>query len=1009
MIEVKQSDMNAMRARVCRAFFWQFVQSFWSEVPGAGKMIPNWHMEYLCQELQTIAERVFRGEKKEYDLVINISPGTSKSTICSILYPAWIWARMPSARIISASHTDMLVLDLAVKARCVIESEKYQATFPGIELRGDQDTKGYYANTQGGDRLSCTVGGKSPMGFHAHFLITDDPLDPKKALSALELKNASDFMTNVLPSRKVNKEVSVSVLIMQRLHEIDPTGITLSNAKKEGAGEVNHICLPASLPQDEHGDYLPGNTNPPELAERYVDGLMDVQRLSRRVLNDYRIIMGPYGYSGQFDQNPIPLGGGMFQRQYFNQRVKAAPYTAKRILYVDRACLVAGTMVETLWGSIPIESVESSDFVLTRDGYRKVKWAGPTKEVNEIVSVLFSNGSVISGTADHRIWTENRGWIELASLDSSDYNLCIPNSQEGTQWCFSDPQIQSKSSLTASHIHEERESDISLLADGINDSRNTKPTHYIERSGDSIMGTSPLAMMSTTRMGISTTTRLKIFKPFREQSIIASMIHSGNSTEPNDPESIIENCLRKYGQMLPIENTSVCFVRRNFNPEESMSHQSIAASNAGIDIETVARKSDVLFASRSFMVGRDREHVLRNALLRIGKEHARAVGKNTKCSQENRNSALDPASLKSNGGIIVYDIQVEGKHEFFANGVLVHNSTAGGGCNTAMVLMAKDVEGNYYIEHVVKGQWEPHERNQRTRAEALRCRHRYGPKNEPKIHVEREGGSSGRDAWRGVAKALEGFSVWEDTVTGSKQARAEPWSAACAANIVYIVEDGTWDIEAFIQEHCSFPLGQFVDQVDAASGGFNLLTGPAKQKMQMQIRSINGKSKNAHIRLVVASKEALANSIIEQPAVLISIADPAPVGDSDIPMHGINKLLDSLKLQFMDASPEEHQQTWDDVIAAYDKPVAELLMQPEQAKKIWAAVMKKRASPLEVLVIQDDGDKRAVSVALALAEVLRIPKATIYLADDPEAIAEKREVNRHVFDTVKSGRGLVVT
>lgn len=149
--------------------FQEFIREFWDEVPGAGSLIWNWHMEILANELQQLADRVINKLPRLHDLIVNISPGTSKSTIASILFPAWTWTRFPQARHICASHTETLVLDFGAKSRAVIQSEKYQSYWP-VQFRKDQDAKGYFANSAGGDRLSCTVGGKSPMGFHAHFL-----------------------------------------------------------------------------------------------------------------------------------------------------------------------------------------------------------------------------------------------------------------------------------------------------------------------------------------------------------------------------------------------------------------------------------------------------------------------------------------------------------------------------------------------------------------------------------------------------------------------------------------------------------------------------------------------------------------------------------------------------------------------------------------------------------------------------------------------------------------------
>jgi hypothetical protein len=114
-----------LAADVCRESFFEFVKEFWTEI------IPetpvwNWHIPYLCNQMQKIAERVFQGLPKRYDLLVNIPPGTTKSTIISVMFPAWVLTRMPTARIIVATHTDKLGLDLSRKSRDLVKSERYQ-------------------------------------------------------------------------------------------------------------------------------------------------------------------------------------------------------------------------------------------------------------------------------------------------------------------------------------------------------------------------------------------------------------------------------------------------------------------------------------------------------------------------------------------------------------------------------------------------------------------------------------------------------------------------------------------------------------------------------------------------------------------------------------------------------------------------------------------------------------------------------------------------------------------
>lgn len=279
--------------------FERFVRIFWDTII-AEELVWNWHLTLLCEELQEVAERVFLNEPKQYDLIVNVPPGTTKSTLASVMFPAWVWCRMPSARSICASYAHALALDLSRKCRDVILSERYQTCFPEIQLREDQNTKGYYANTLGGMRYSVGTGG-SVTGFHAHFLIVDDPLDPRQSVSEAELKSTNSWMAETLPTRKTDKLVTPTILIMQRLHQNDPTG----NMLEKRGDEIKHISLPADSTEAE--------VKPPELEGNYQDNLLDPVRLSRSVLDEAYKTLLEYAYAGQYLQTPVPPGGGMFK------------------------------------------------------------------------------------------------------------------------------------------------------------------------------------------------------------------------------------------------------------------------------------------------------------------------------------------------------------------------------------------------------------------------------------------------------------------------------------------------------------------------------------------------------------------------------------------------------------------------------------------------------------------------------------------------------------------------
>lgn len=302
-----------IKAERCRRSFSYFLEEFW-DIIVKEEYKPNWHINYLCSELQIIAERVFKWQPKEYDLVVNIPPGTTKSLTCTVMFPVWVWIRMASAKTISGSYGSDLSREHAELSRDLIRSDKFKKYFPEIMLRADKDAKSNYKNTEGGARLSTSVG-STITGFHGHFIIVDDPINPEKANSTTgkELETVNNWMDKTLSSRKVDKEVVPTILIMQRLNENDPSGNMLSKRAKGKA--IKHICLPGTNEYSIH---------PPELAENYTDGLLDPIRLSRPVLAEMRLDLGAYGYTGQVGQSPKPLEGGIITLSDFG-RYKVPP------------------------------------------------------------------------------------------------------------------------------------------------------------------------------------------------------------------------------------------------------------------------------------------------------------------------------------------------------------------------------------------------------------------------------------------------------------------------------------------------------------------------------------------------------------------------------------------------------------------------------------------------------------------------------------------------------------
>jgi len=111
----------------------------------------------------------------------------------------------------------------------------------------------------------------------------------------------------------------------------------------------------------------------------------------------------------------------------------------------DHGCFVAGTLVTTDRGDVPVEQIIPGDRVLTRDGYFPVEVATRTGVSVPVITVEFSNGKALTGTPDHPVFLIDGTQRPLNTLRYSDRVLGIPisgdekcrNTKKETQWLSS--------------------------------------------------------------------------------------------------------------------------------------------------------------------------------------------------------------------------------------------------------------------------------------------------------------------------------------------------------------------------------------------------------------------------------------------------------------------------------------------------------------------------------------------------------------------------------------------
>src|SRR5215203_3818606 len=168
-----------------------------------------------------------------------------------------------------------------------------------------QEHRGQVATTRNGFRLATSIDG-TLTGRGADIIIIDDPLKPSDALSDSKRQRVNDWFNNTLLSRLDDKQNGAIVIVMQRLHIDDLTGMLLRSSD-----EWTLLELPA-IAEEEQVIAIGED----EYHVRQVGDLLHAEREPRSTLDSLQAQLGSDTFAAQYQQRPVPPGGAMIKREW---------------------------------------------------------------------------------------------------------------------------------------------------------------------------------------------------------------------------------------------------------------------------------------------------------------------------------------------------------------------------------------------------------------------------------------------------------------------------------------------------------------------------------------------------------------------------------------------------------------------------------------------------------------------------------------------------------------------
>jgi predicted phage terminase large subunit-like protein len=240
-------------------------------------------------------------EKRLIRLIVNCPPRFAKSSIVTILFPIWCWLHDPAKAFLCCSYEIDLATNHNLDRRRLMDSKWFRDLFAdAFTLSTDRSQAQEFSNTAGGVMQAASTNSKA-MGRGGDVVICDDPLSGDVAYSDSFRNEVNFWFEHQLPQRLNNPSESAIIVVMQRLHQNDPSGFLLSQEDSEWkllklpliAEEDTTITFPISARvwKRKKGDCLdPKRWSPRAVRERQRNRLV---------------------FAGQFQQSPMAVEGNI--------------------------------------------------------------------------------------------------------------------------------------------------------------------------------------------------------------------------------------------------------------------------------------------------------------------------------------------------------------------------------------------------------------------------------------------------------------------------------------------------------------------------------------------------------------------------------------------------------------------------------------------------------------------------------------------------------------------------
>lgn len=283
-----------------------FVREGWHVLEPETEFVWGWALDAIAEFLQAIADgEIIRG-------LINIPPGMMKSLMSGVFFPAYGWGPLerPGLRILGTSFKEEHAARDTGKMKALVTSDWFTDLYPHVKVIG-KGAEDHFQNNRTGWRKGRPM--QSLTGDRGDWVIVDDPHSIEGGESKVSREKTVRVMRETIPTRLNNPKKSAILVIMQRVHEEDVSGMILS----ERLG-YSHLMMPMRFEPDRRCIVYKKDGTELLRDRRVYDGeLLFQERFDRESVDRTEGEMTAYAVAGQMQQRPTPREGGLFKRDWF--------------------------------------------------------------------------------------------------------------------------------------------------------------------------------------------------------------------------------------------------------------------------------------------------------------------------------------------------------------------------------------------------------------------------------------------------------------------------------------------------------------------------------------------------------------------------------------------------------------------------------------------------------------------------------------------------------------------